>query len=184
MAWSRKIRNRINSIREKQASNRKKNRSIWEKVARHSEDYMRVLKLNASDLEILESDLETSREQEGYQDLPEPLDLDEEFDEGFFIEGHPFQSIKVDGETFLLVVKSVKRDDDKGSLGWVFEPVVMVICKSNPNLNETFGEDNMWRWVNVVPEEWHQKIIKFLREGDSDDPPAWLPDDIKGMWPK
>lgn len=82
------------------------------------------------------------------------------------------ESVGVDtgGEHFGLVVKNVcKHPYGKFSVAEGWQLSIMAIAK-NPGLNREDGHGTSW--VNVVPEEWHQRIIQHLT-GQST-----LPEDI------
>lgn len=67
-------------------------------------------------------------------------------------------TIDVDGERFVLSAKNVCACP-RGA-GWQY--CLLVVCESNSSLNRQVGSGTTL--ITTVPDEWHQKIVKHLKE--------------------
>ncbi|MDO8537190.1 MAG: hypothetical protein Q7R94_03010, partial [bacterium] len=75
--------------------------------------------------------------------------------------GGGFLSVEVEGENFTLSVQNVCGV----SYGGQWRESIVAICTSNPGLNETTGQGTTL--INVLQNEWHDKLLRHLIEGKS-----------------
>lgn len=135
MTFAEKMRSKIDVIKREE-------RALWDKVSFNSKDYMEELQINKADLKRIER---SQGHLVGYPSL-----------EDLAING--FLHFGLDGERFALFVKNVCACDY--GAGW--EYVVMAVCKSNTSFNKETGHGTAL--ISAVSDEWHQKIIKYLKE--------------------
>ena len=143
----------------RQMIERKKNRekAFYDMCGRRSVEYMGALRLVFEDLGVL-----YGIAQEKEPDAQE-TDNAEELPGGFSntftrvaSRSPEFLAFEVDGETFYMIVENVVEPPN-GSM----RPMIMAFCASNNELNNDASEN--YNYFNIVPEEWHQKILDHLK---------------------
>ena len=137
MTFSEKIKNKIDTTK-------KEERLLWHKTSSHSTDYVQVLQLDKEDLQVIER----SQGRAGiYPSLEDWATIG-------------VLHLDIDGERFALFVKNVCAC----SYGENWEYRMMAVCESNASLNTEIGYGTTL--ISIVPDEWHQKILKHLIEKD------------------
>ena len=136
----------------------KREQAIWHAFLGHSEEYMEALGLNTDELEVLERGAQ--KRTSVYPDLVETG-------------GKGFLKFTIEEEEFALAVKHVCGCPYGGK--WTES--IMAVCISNRNLNDSVGGGTTL--INVLPEDWHRKIIHHLTERD--EPPSGLTE-LKKLW--
>lgn len=131
-------------LRKKIQSLLTQNDSLWTFACVHSAAYVKILKLSESDLEILEN----------IQKQPSAFRSDAE---DLAIAGG-FLDFSCEGESFSFRVVDVCGPH----YGKEWTTFVMVFCLTNPTLNVSCGQGTTI--LNVLPDEWHDRICRHLRE--------------------
>ncbi len=135
MTFAEKIGNKIEGLK-------KEKKMRWDKVTSNHMDYMRALKLNHADLKEIE-------DSQGHPGMYPSL-------EDWAANG--FLKVDINSERFVLFIKNVCALN----YGAKWEYRLMAVCESNASLNEEIGHGTAL--ISAVPDEWHQKIIKCLKE--------------------
>ena len=91
-------------------------------------------------------------------------------------EAYGFLNVLVDGEEFALFCKHVCGRPYGAD--WV--NLVMAVCTSNEGMSVSTGGGTTR--ISVLPDEWHQKLVRYLGDDKSPEAPSWLPDELKGRW--
>lgn len=115
---------------------------VWSSALDHSKDYMNVAGLSHTQIELIERN----------QRNPMYITKDNMADCGFF-------SFNADGEVFNIMVRDVCAHP-YGLKKWVH--LMMVVCVSRPELNETVGRGTAF--VTTLNWSWHHKVLEALKE--------------------
>lgn len=124
--------------------------SLWQRFIGHDQAYQSTLEVSDKDVAVME------RSQPHAGLFPEASDLVR----------CAWLKVQLEGETFAVLAKNVC-----GALyGDQWRYCIMVICASNESLNERVGRGTTF--INVVRDDWHNKLIWHLAKGDPWSPPA------------
>lgn len=130
---------------------------LYAEVARHARDYQDALGLN-------EKDIESMQNLQGRLGMyPSPDD---------WVQAAPMK-LDIEGQQFGLFAKHTACHD-YGSLdsAEAWQNLLMAIA-GDSSLNKSIGSGTTW--INTIPEEWHEKILKAIKiSAQSDDLAAEL----------
>jgi len=136
--------------------------ALWQECQKRSQDYMLAFGISpdSDDLCILNRLGDENQEKYvivGHDSFAVPTIDSDDTEDDAEERDYGFIKLDIDGERFCFFVQEVGQPPHYS--GW--RRIVMASCVSNADLNNSIGVRGSF--LNVVPEEWHQKIIRYLK---------------------